>query len=136
MDGDTLASTAVAWSPKELQKIAGTDDLHISPFREDGETYGTPTWIWSVVVDGDLYVRGYNGQQSRWYQAAVRQRAGRIRAAGMTKDVRFEPVDGPINGRIDDAYRAKYRGSPYLTPTIGTRARAATVRVLPRKAEE
>jgi hypothetical protein len=54
----------------------------------------------------------------------------------MTKDVRFEPVDGPINGRIDDAYRAKYRGSPYLTPTIGTRARAATVRVLPRKAEE
>jgi len=75
MDGDTLASTAVAWSPKELQKIAGTDDLHISPFREDGETYGTPTWIWSVVVDGDLYVRGYNGQQSRWYQAAVRQKS-------------------------------------------------------------
>jgi hypothetical protein len=24
-------------------------------------TPGTPTWIWSVVVDGQLYVRGYNG---------------------------------------------------------------------------
>jgi hypothetical protein len=73
-------------------------------------TYGTPTWIWSVAVDDALYVRGYNGQNSRWYQAAVRQKAGRIIAAGMTKEVTFEPVNGPINNRIEDAYRAKYHG--------------------------
>jgi hypothetical protein len=120
------------WSADELRQIAVTDDLHISPLREDGVTYGTLTWIWSVVVDDALYVRGYNGQQSRWYQAAIRQKAGRIRAAGMTKDVAFEPVEGPINDRIDEAYRAKYTGSPYLKPMIGARARAATVRVLPR----
>ena len=102
------------WKPEELRRIAETDDLHISPFREDGVTYGTPTWIWSVVVDDSLYVRGYNGQQSRWYRAATQQKAGRIRAAGMTKEVRFEPVDGPMNDRIDDAYRAKYANSPYL----------------------
>ena len=131
MDGDTVASPAVAWSPNELQSIARTDDFHISPLREDGKTYGTPTWIWSVVVDGDLYGRAYNGQQSRWYQAALAQKAGRIRAAGMTKDVAFEPADGPINNRIDEAYRAKYGGSPYLSPMIGTRARSATVRVMP-----
>src|SRR5262245_45061522 len=82
------------WPAGELRKIGEADDLHISPFREDGVTSGTPTWIWSVVVDDELYVRGYNGQQSRWYQAAIRQKAGRIRAAGMTKDVVFEPVDG------------------------------------------
>src|SRR6058998_2002330 len=117
------------WSKDELSKIAETDDLHISPFREDGKTYGTPAWIWSVVVDAALYVRAYNGQNSRWYQAAMRQKAGCILAAGMTKDVSFEPVDGPINDRIDDAYRAKYGGSPYLSPIIGARARSATVRV-------
>src|SRR5574339_903730 len=116
------------WPANELRRIVETDDLHISPFREDGATYGTPTWIWSVAVDGVLYVRGYNGQESRWYQAAIRQKAGRIRAAGMTKDVTFEPVDGPINDQIDEAYRAKYGGSPYLKPMIGARARAATVR--------
>ena len=77
MDGHTVASPATVWSPSELESIARTDDLHISPFREDGKTYGTPTWIWSVVVDGDLYVRGYIGQQSRWYQAALAQKAGR-----------------------------------------------------------
>ena len=51
------------WSKDELRKIADSDDLHISPFREDGTTYGTPTWIWSVVVDHALYVRAYNGAE-------------------------------------------------------------------------
>ena len=72
------------WEKEELAKIATTDDLHISPLRDDGRTYGTPTWIWSVVVNEVLYVRAYNGQKSRWYQAALRQKAGRITAAGMT----------------------------------------------------
>lgn len=120
------------WAKDELRKMAETDDLHISPFRDDGRTYGTPTWIWSVVLDDALYVRAYNGQKSRWYQAALRQRAGRITAAGMTRDVKFEPVDGSINDRIDDAYRAKYKGSPYLAPMIGTRARSATIKVVLR----
>jgi alkylhydroperoxidase/carboxymuconolactone decarboxylase family protein YurZ len=92
-----------------------------------------PTWIWSVVVEGGLNVRAYNGRPSRWYQAAVRQQAGRIRAAGLTRDVLFEPIDGPINDRIDIAYRAKYRGSPYVPPMIDTGAREATVRVRPRR---
>ncbi len=124
------------WIKEELHKIAKADDLHIAPFREDGKTYGTPTWIWSVAVGDALYVRGYNGQESRWYQAAVRQKRGRIIAAGMTKEVAFEPLNGPeddrVNGQIDEAYRAKYAGSPYLKPMIGKRARSATVRILPR----
>ena len=120
------------WSKDELRKIAETDDLHISPFREDGKTYGTPTWIWSVVVDDSLYVRAYNGKSSRWYQAALQQKAGRITAAGITKEVAFAPASETINDRIDEAYRAKYRNSPYLNPMIGTRARAATVRITTR----
>jgi hypothetical protein len=119
------------WKEDELRKITEADDLHVSPFRDDGRTYGTPTWIWSVAVGGDLYVRAYNGQHSRWYQAALEQRAGRITAAGITKEVTFEPVDGPINYRIDDAYRAKYKGSPYLAPMINERARSATMKVVP-----
>src|SRR6266481_5177442 len=115
----------ISWSKDELRKIAETDDLHISPFCEDGLAYGTPTWIWSVAVDDALYVRGYNGKNSSWYQAAVQQKAGRIIADGMTKEVTFEPVDGPINNRIDDAYQVKYHGSAYLSPMIAARARSA-----------
>ena len=123
------------WTPEDLQRIAASDDLHVSPFREDGVTYGTPTWIWSVVVDGALYVRAYNGRESRWYKAAMRRAGGRISVAGMTKDVSFAPVEGAINDRIDEAYREKYRGSPYLAPMIGARASAATVRISPRRQE-
>jgi hypothetical protein len=120
------------WSEEELRRLADTDDLHISPFRGDGTTYGTPTWIWSVVVDDELFVRAYNGQNSSWYQSAIAQKAGRITAAGMTKEVSFEPVDGLINDRINEAYRTKYKKSAYLDPMIGNRARSATVKVTPR----
>jgi hypothetical protein len=120
------------WPDDELVQIAKAVDLHISPFREDGVSYGTPTRIWSVAIDGAIYVRGYNGQASRWYQAAILQKAGRIIVADMTRDVAFEPADGPINDRIDQAYRLKYRGSPYLEAMIGPRARSATIKVMPR----
>jgi len=120
------------WPRVELRAIARADDLHISPFRDDGATYGTPTWIWSVVVGDDLYVRAYNGRSSRWSQAAMSQKAGRVTVAGMVKEVAFEPVEGAINDRIDEAYRAKYAGSPYLSPMISERARSATFKVVPR----
>ena len=123
------------WSKDELRRIAETDDLHVSPFREDGVTYGTPTWIWSVAVGDALYVRAYNGQNSSWYMAAVSQKAGRITSAGITREVTFEPVEGPVNDRIDDAYRVKYHSSPYLAPMIGARARSATVKVMPRESD-
>lgn len=125
-------SILTGWTADELRKIAEADDLHIAPFRDNGVTYGTPTWIWSVAVDGDLYVRAYNGQKSRWYQAAIKKRAGRIIAAEIISDVRFEPVRGSINDRIDEAYRAKYQSSPYLRDMIGQRARAATIRIVAR----
>ena len=123
------------WPRDELGKIAAADDLHIAPLREDGVTYGTPTWIWSVTVDGNVYVRPYNGQRSRWYQAALRQKAGRITVAGMTKDVSFAAAGGAINDRVDAAYRTKYHKSPYLAPMIGEPVRSTTIKIMPRGAD-
>ena len=120
------------FSKDDLNKIDEANDLHIAPFREDGVTYGTPTWIWAVVVDGDLYVRAYNGVNSRWYKAALQQKGGRIQAAGMTKEVSFSPVGGEINNLIDEAYKKKYSGSPYLSPMISNRTRAATIKIIPK----
>ena len=116
----------------DLEAIDKADDLKISPFRADGITYGTPTWIWSVVVDGNLYVRAYNGINSRWYQSAMKQKAGKIHVAGMIKEVFFEKVDSNMNEKIDDAYKNKYNKSSYLTPMISSATKLATVRVIPR----
>jgi hypothetical protein len=121
------------WTQDELRRMTATDDLHIAPFREDGVTYGTLTWIWSVVVDGNLYARAYNGTTSSWYKAAIRQKAGRITAAGMERNVAFVRADDVLASQIDEAYQAKYGSSPYLGAMIGKKARAATVMILPVK---
>ena len=96
-----------AWSTDALRTMAATDDLHISPCRGGGKTYGTPTWMWSVAVDDARDVRASNGKHSRGYQAALRHKAGRVTATGITQDVSCEPVNGAINDRIDDADRAR-----------------------------
>ena len=96
-----------AWSTDALRTMAATDDLHISPCRGGGKTYGTPPWMWSVAVDDARDVRASNGKHSRWYQAALLQKAGRVTATGITQDVSCEPVNGAINDRIDDADRAR-----------------------------
>jgi hypothetical protein len=118
----------------ELERIDEADDLHISPFREDGVTYGTLTWIWAVIMDGDLYVRAYSGTSSSWYKAAIRQKAGRIHAAGMVKEVNFEPItDTEINSRIDAAYEKKYSKSPYMAHMTDNRAKSTTIRIIPTR---
>ena len=55
-------------------------------------------------------------------------------AAGLSKQLTFEAIEGPINDLIDDVYRAKYRGSQYLEPMIGGHARSATIKIMPRDA--
>ena len=117
---------------EDLEAIDKADNLKISPFRADGMTYGTPTWIWSVVVNDELYVRAYNGIHSRWYQSAIKQKAGRIHAAGWVKAVAFEILeDDHINEKIDEAYKIKYSKSAYLLPMISDSTKRATVKIIP-----
>ena len=121
------------FNPETLVSIVKTDDLHVAPFRGDGATTGTPTWIWCVSVDGELYVRAYSGVKSSWYQAAVKQKAGQITAIGQIFDVSFAPVSGTINDKIDQAYREKYRHESYLSDMVASQAREATIRISLRK---
>lgn len=87
---------------EEISKIDKADDLKISPFRSVSST---------------------------WYQSSIKQKAGRIHAAGIIKDVLFEPVTGNLNVQIDEAYKSKYNNSPYLQSMTSNRARSATVKI-------
>lgn len=121
------------WDNNTLKQIDDADDLKIAPFHPDMQTTGTPTWIWEVVVDGRLFVRAYFGTGSRWYKAALVQKAGRIHTIGKIFDVTFEPVkDEALNRKIDDAYRTKYGSSQYMSHMIASGSRAATMEVMPK----
>jgi hypothetical protein len=121
-----------SWNDSDLRAIAETKDLYVSPLRRDGTTYRTPTQVWPLVVDGDVYVRAANGQQSRWYQAAISQGAGRIRVGDQEHDVTFEPASGAVSGAVDAAYEDKYPGSSDVPTMQGDGPRSATVRISPR----
>jgi hypothetical protein len=119
------------WTADELDAFAGADDLYIAPLREDGTTLGTLTWICSVVVDGGLFVRPYNGQRSRWYRSAMTRKAGRIRVAGGEYVVALEPADVAVLDAVDDAYRRKYAGSRHLEHMVASGPRQSTMRLRP-----
>jgi hypothetical protein len=121
-----------SWSQDALNMIADNEDFYVSPYREDGTTYGTPTQTWALVVDGAVYVRAASGQQSRWYQAAISQKAGRVRVAGKFYEVTFEPVGSEVDVAIDAAYEEKYPGSSAVPIMQGEGPTSATVRISPR----
>jgi hypothetical protein len=121
-----------AWTGDQLAKIEDNQDLFVSPFREDGTTYGTPTQTWALVVDGNVYVRAANGPASRWYQAAITQKAGRIRVSGTFYDVTFEPAGTDDEAAIDAAYEAKYPSSSAVPIMQGDGPKSAAVRISPR----
>lgn len=123
------------WSQEQIDTFSKADDMYISPFYSDGKTPGTPTWIWSVVVDNNLYVRAYNGLNSRWYKSAVQQKAEKIKLNGEEYKVTFEPLDtdAALTEKIDEAYKDKYGNSMYLSPMLSEGPVSATVKILPRE---
>ncbi|GEO78514.1 hypothetical protein FD29_GL001576 [Companilactobacillus mindensis DSM 14500] len=121
------------WSNQELKSFKVADDFRVSPFYSDGKTYGTPTWIWSVVVDKQLFIRAWNGQQSRWYRSAIQQKAGRIFLAEHNHEVNFIPLeDEALNYKVDQAYQLKYGDSPYFYPMVQSGPRSTTLKIVPR----
>ena len=122
-----------AWTAEELQRIASAEELDIAPQRSDG-SLRRPTTVWVVRAGDDLFVRSWRGSNGVWFRTARSSRAGRISAAGITKDVVFaEETDLGVNDRIDAAYRSKYgRYHGYVEPMVTTSARATTLKLLPR----
>jgi len=123
-----------SWTREELTKIAGADELEIASLRSDG-TLGSPRTIWVVRLGDDLYVRSVNGRTSDWFRGTQRRREGRIRAGGVEKDVTFVEAHGDVEGRIDDAYREKYRryAKNIVDSTLTSDARSATIKLVPRE---
>ena len=123
-----------AWTSEELSKIEAADELEIESLRGDGRLRG-PTTIWVVRLGDDLYVRSVNGRTAAWFRATQDRHEGRIRAGGVEKDVTFVEAHGDVEGRIDDAYREKYRryAKNIVDSTLTPDARSAALKLMPRE---
>jgi hypothetical protein len=123
------------WTSDELRKIETAEELEIASARRDG-TLRNPVTIWVVRVGDDLYVRSWKGRTGSWFRASQVRHEGHIQAGGIDTDVRFvAEADDDINDQIDAAYRTKYRrhGARWVNPMVASQARAATIKLVPRR---
>jgi len=121
------------WSPDELERIGGTEELQLASRRADG-TLRPYVTMWVVRVDDDLYVRSAYGPDNPWYRRAIASRAGRIRAGGVERDVTFGQADPGAHADIDAACHARYDsyGPRIVGSVVGPDAHRVTVRLTPR----
>ena len=120
------------WTPDELNAIGAADEIQVA----SGATAGSlrrSVPIWIVRVGDDLYVRSYRGRDGGWFRRALAHHHGRIRAAGVERDVVFHEPDDLDHPAIDRAYRTKYaqHGARYVDPMVSPKAAAATLRLVP-----
>lgn len=124
-----------AWTPDELRRIGGTDELQISSRRPDGSIRPFVT-IWAVRVGDEIFVRSAYGSTNPWYRRALASGAGRVRAGGVEREVEFTVVavdDLESHAAIDAAYHAKYDryGARIVGNVVGDHAREVTLRLEP-----
>jgi hypothetical protein len=86
------------------------DRLHEIGLRtrsSNGSWSSRPIWI--VVVASESYIRSAFGTRSAWYRRVRADGHADIEVGNETLQVRLQPVDDEaLNGRISDAYCAKY----------------------------
>ena len=124
--------TEQRWTTEDLNRIGDADELHIAPRRNDG-TLRPAVPIWVVRVGDELYVRSWRGDGGRWYRAAQASGEGHVSAGGVGRDVALLAAGEEVNDAVDAAFREKYgRYTGYVEPMVAPRARATTLRLVPR----
>ena len=126
------------WSDDELRRIGAATELQIASRRRDGSLRSYVT-IWTVRAGDSLYVRSAYGTGNPWFRRATASGTGRIRVAGLERDVTFTPAsefDAGTQATVDAAYHAKYdRYGPQIVGTVtGPHAAPVTLRLVPRAA--
>ena len=122
-----------AWTADELDRIGPADEIQVASRRADGSMTQFIT-IWAARLDDDLYVRSAYGPDNGWYRRAKTSGAGRIRAAGVERDVDYLEPDHAVDAALSGAYHAKYDryGRGIVNTVVSRDAERATLRVLPR----
>ncbi len=108
-----------AFTPDDLARIGGAEELQISSHRDDGSLRPYIT-IWVVRSGDGLFVRSAAGEGNGWYRRALASGTGSVKAGGVERAVSFERVDdAALNTAIDAAYHQKYdRYGPRIVGSV------------------
>jgi hypothetical protein len=89
-----------AWAEDDLSRIGAATEVQVSSTRQDGSLRPYVT-IWGVRAGDEIYVRSAYGPENGWFRRAKASGTGRIRAAGVERDVTFAEPDPGVHEEID-----------------------------------
>lgn len=121
------------FTPDELERVGGAEELLVSSVRPDGTDRPFVT-IWAVRAGDHIYIRSAYGTGNPWFRRAVASGIGRIRAGGVDREVSFTRIDADdavVQQAVDVAYHAKYdRHGPAIVGTVvGPASHETTLRL-------
>jgi len=128
----TKRSSVSGWTDDELARIGEAIELQLTSRHPDGALRPYTT-MWVVRVGDDLYVRSAGGPGRPWYRHALASGNGRLRAAGVERDVVFAAAADPnVHDALDETYHAKYDryGPGPVSHVTGPSAHPVTIRLL------
>ena len=133
----TGANSVTIWPRDELERIGDAKELQLASRRPDGSLRPYVT-MWVVRARDGLYVRSAYGPGNPWYRRATASGTGRIRAAGIERDVSFAQASAEVQDDIDAAYHAKHDsyGPRIVGSVTGPDAYRVTIRLVPRPGNE
>jgi len=91
------------------------------------------TTIWTVVDDGEVYVRSLRGHAGRWYRELMANPEAILHVADEAVSVRAIAAADPDSvAHANAGYQRKYADSPYLGAMTADEILDTTVRLEPR----
>lgn len=120
------------WTAEQASRIGSNEMINIAIELADGSRPKQIS-IWSVVVDGRVFVRSYGNVPGGWYDTARSSGRGEISSDGVPAvEVHFVQVtDEATNSAIDAEYRRKYAATPYEDDMATEPVRSNTLEAVP-----
>ena len=113
-----------------FQLLEREREVYVRVTRPDGKIGELPIWI--VTVDGEAYVRSYLADRGAWYRRALADGRMTLVVRSKAQPVVVEPIgDETLNGRISQAFVAKYGDSGPARTMVSEPVTATTLRVSP-----
>ncbi len=122
------------WTDDQLDRVGAADQLEIASVRDDGSLRPFTT-VWVVRIGDELYVRSAYGPENGWYRRARQAGVGRIKSAGVIRDVAFVDVpadDASLHEALDAEYERKYgpnHAAHVMATVLGDAVRGVTLRL-------
>jgi hypothetical protein len=122
------------FDPETLRLLDESEEVAIETRRDAGAPTHR-TIIWSVVVNGEVFVRSVRAAEGRWYREASSNPSDAALHVGDRRiPVRAVPAtDGAVVEAVSEAYKSKYERK-WPGPTAGMvrpEALPTTLRLVP-----